>query len=75
MLRLSIITEVRLAMAMKTKLAPVSPGEMRLEEFLKPMAMSQYRLAKEIDVPLHTPPSTKIVLSMDFLLKTTLTRS
>ncbi len=34
-----------------TKLAPVSPGEMLLEEFLKPMGMTQYRLAKEIGVP------------------------
>ena len=38
-------------MAKKIKLAPVSPGEMLLEEFLKPMALSQYRLAKEIGVP------------------------
>lgn len=37
-------------MAKKTKLTPVSPGEMLLEEFLKPMALSQYRLAKEIGV-------------------------
>jgi len=37
-------------MTRKTKLTPVSPGEMLLEEFLKPMALSQYRLAKEIDV-------------------------
>ena len=28
-----------------------SPGEILLEEFLKPMGISQYRLAKEIDVP------------------------
>ena len=33
------------------KLPPVSPGEMLLEEFLKPMGISQYRLAKEIGVP------------------------
>ena len=33
------------------KLAPVSPGEMLLEEFLKPLGISQYRLAKEIGVP------------------------
>ena len=33
------------------KLTPVSPGEMLLEEFLKPMGISQYRLAKEIGVP------------------------
>src|SRR5512135_2126762 len=30
---------------------PVSPGEMLAEEFLKPLGMSQYRLAKEIGVP------------------------
>jgi addiction module HigA family antidote len=33
------------------KLPPVTPGEMLLEEFLKPMGISQYRLAKEIGVP------------------------
>jgi len=33
------------------KLSPVSPGELLLEEFLKPMGISQYRLAKEIHVP------------------------
>lgn len=33
------------------KLDPVTPGELLLEEFLKPMRLSQYRLAKEIDVP------------------------
>src|SRR5215210_7245404 len=27
------------------------PGEILLEEFLKPMAITQYRLAKEIGVP------------------------
>ena len=32
-------------------LDPVTPGELLLEEFLKPMGISQYRLAKEIDVP------------------------
>lgn len=30
---------------------PVSPGELLLEEFLKPMKLTKYRLAKEIDVP------------------------
>jgi addiction module HigA family antidote len=34
-----------------TQLKPVTPGELLLEEFLKPMGLSQYRLAKEIDVP------------------------
>lgn len=33
------------------KLAPIHPGEILLEEFLKPMAISQYRLAKDINVP------------------------
>jgi len=33
------------------KLKPITPGEILLEEFLKPMGISQYRLAKEIDVP------------------------
>jgi addiction module HigA family antidote len=33
------------------KLPPVSPGEMLMEEFLKPMGVSKYRLAKEIGVP------------------------
>lgn len=33
------------------KLKPVTPGEILLEEFLKPMGLSQYRLAKEIGVP------------------------
>jgi antitoxin HigA-1 len=32
-------------------LKPVSPGEMLAEEFLKPLGMSNYRLAKEIGVP------------------------
>ena len=34
-----------------SKLKPVTPGEILLEEFLKPMGLSQYRLVKEIDVP------------------------
>lgn len=33
------------------KLPPIHPGEILLEEFLKPMGISQYRLAKEINVP------------------------
>ena len=33
------------------RLEPVTPGELLLEEFLKPMGISQYRLAKEIGVP------------------------
>jgi len=33
-----------------TKLPPVHPGEVLLEEFLGPMEISQYRLAKDISV-------------------------
>ena len=33
------------------KFAPVHPGEILLEDFLKPMGISQYRLAKSISVP------------------------
>ena len=34
----------------KQKLPPIHPGEILLEEFLKPMGISQYRLAKDISV-------------------------
>lgn len=30
---------------------PIHPGEILLEEFLEPMGISQYRLAKDIGVP------------------------
>ncbi len=33
------------------KSPPIHPGEILLEEYLKPMGISQYRLAKEISVP------------------------
>jgi addiction module HigA family antidote len=36
---------------MKKKLPSVHPGEVLLEEFLKPLGISQYRLAKDIRVP------------------------
>ena len=36
---------------MKTnKMAPIHPGEILMEEFLNPMAITQYRLAKDISV-------------------------
>ena len=35
----------------KKKLLPIHPGEILLEEFLNPMDISQYRLAKDISVP------------------------
>ena len=34
-----------------TKIAPLHPGAVLLEEFLEPMEISQYRLAKDISVP------------------------
>ena len=36
---------------MRKTIAPVSPGEMLEEEFLKPLGLTKYRLAKSIDVP------------------------
>ena len=33
------------------RLSPLHPGEVLLEEFLKPLELSQYRLAKDISVP------------------------
>ncbi len=33
------------------KMKPIHPGEVLLEEFLNPMGISQYRLAKDISVP------------------------
>ncbi|HEX9945448.1 MAG TPA: HigA family addiction module antitoxin [Thermoanaerobaculia bacterium] len=36
---------------MGTQIPPVHPGEILLEEFLKPLGLSQYRLAKDIGVP------------------------
>jgi addiction module HigA family antidote len=33
------------------RLAPVTPGELLREEFLQPLGITKYRLAKEIGVP------------------------
>jgi len=33
------------------RITPIHPGEILLEEFLKPLDISQYRLAKDISVP------------------------
>ena len=35
----------------RKKLAPVHPGEILVEEFLKPLALTEYRLAKGLRVP------------------------
>jgi addiction module HigA family antidote len=37
--------------ATDTIMPPVHPGEILLEEFLKPLDVSQYQLAKELGVP------------------------
>jgi len=36
---------------MNRQLPPIHPGEILVEEFLEPMGISQYRLAKDISVP------------------------
>jgi addiction module HigA family antidote len=36
---------------MKKAHPPIHPGEILLEEFLEPLELSQYRLAKDISVP------------------------
>lgn len=33
------------------RLPPVHPGEVLLEDFMKPLGLSQYRVAKDIGVP------------------------
>jgi addiction module HigA family antidote len=33
------------------RLAPVHPGEVLLEDFMKPLGLSQYRLAQDLNVP------------------------
>jgi antitoxin HigA-1 len=45
-LKSSITTDTQM-----DRLPPVTPGELLKEEFLIPMGISQYRLAKEIGVP------------------------
>lgn len=36
---------------MPKKLKPIHPGEILMEEFLIPLNIRQYRVAKDIDVP------------------------
>jgi addiction module HigA family antidote len=35
----------------RKKLSPIHPGEVLLEEFLKPLGVSQYRVAKDLHIP------------------------
>jgi addiction module HigA family antidote len=41
----------RSSITTKRRLAPVHPGEILLEEFLQPLGLTQYRLAKGLSVP------------------------
>jgi addiction module HigA family antidote len=61
----------------KKILDPIHPGEILMEEFLKSMSISQYRLAKDINVPARRineivqrkrsiTPDTALRLSMFF---------
>ena len=36
---------------MTTTLAPIPPGEILLEEFMRPLGLSQNKLARDLDVP------------------------
>lgn len=45
------LTIIEVLMDMTEKLAPIHPGEVLLEEFLKPMELSQNKLALSIRVP------------------------
>lgn len=47
----SLTTTSSMKVSPPRKLPPVHPGEVLAEEFLKPMGISQYRLAKDISVP------------------------
>jgi len=47
----SLTTTRSAATSRKGKLAPVHPGEILFEEFIKPLEISQYRVAKDTSVP------------------------
>ena len=46
-----LLTIISVENTMAKQIAPVSPGEMLQEEFLVPLGLSKYRLAKSIGVP------------------------
>lgn len=48
--RLSLIQEQETSV-MSRKLQPITPGEILFEEFMKPLEISQNKLARDIDVP------------------------
>jgi plasmid maintenance system antidote protein VapI len=49
-------------MATRKKIKPLYPGEILNEEFLAPLGITQYRVAKETSVP-PRPPSQSVVIS------------
>jgi len=51
MMSRSSTTTNRAARRRARKLRPVAPGEILSEEFLRPLGISQYRLARSITVP------------------------
>jgi antitoxin HigA-1 len=42
---------LRLYSNMEERLPPIHPGEVLSEDFMKPLGLSQYRIAKDIGVP------------------------
>ena len=50
-----------------SRVAPITPGELLKEEFLAPMGISQYRLAKEIGVPAQR--IGEIIAALDVLVQ------
>ena len=51
MSRLRMITEGTVMATRPGKLRPIHPGEILNEEFLRPMGISNYRLAKDTGMP------------------------
>jgi addiction module HigA family antidote len=57
---------------MNTKVAPVHPGEILLEEFLKPMDLSQDRLAEDLGISvgcIHEIVQGQLAISDDVALR------
>jgi len=55
---------------MKKTLHPVHPGEVLLEDFMKPLRLSSYRVAKDIGVsPLRINDEVKILKRSDATLR------
>lgn len=50
MITLDVNNALRYHLSMK-KIRPIHPGVILLEDFLKPFELTQYRLAKDINVP------------------------